>query len=482
MNNKLYIIGAGFNRNIEFDEEAVQIPVADDFFTSFVRKKSLGKYLKRFNDVFDYINKYWNIKLSEIEKGKKINLEELLSELEFKQAFFKQSDYFYRVKRKIEEMIFYLFSSYEFTSYHHSAQEILRFAKMFLNEKDSDIITFNYDNILERAIEIESGSNKLSEKEKNLMYEMFPNEEKNPQKESELFYKSQYKFNRVLSYPIKFDGISKELFITNDFHSHFFDTSYYDQEKQYITKQILKLHGSIGWFYVREPNDLISKLKVSHLKIFNENDFIYTTFNNIHTDDFDSNNKYLRDPFEYFEYTLDPLIITPTIFKNYRDKHIKKLWIDAQEKIKKADEIIIIGYSFPQTDFYSKIIFRENLKENVKIMIINPDEKIEQHIINDVLYKRRVDIIRFNFLKEYLDSKNVPYETVHLVVFEEDKRILDYAIGLTYFDGKKLRAKNISLGGINVKLNVVKYNKKIPQDFKRESNFYYIDGKIIKKP
>ncbi|MFW9881556.1 MAG: hypothetical protein ACFFG0_51480 [Candidatus Thorarchaeota archaeon] len=89
-------------------------------------------------------------------------------------------------------------------------------------------------------------------------------------------------------------------------------------------------------------------------------------------------------------------------------------------------------------------------------------------------------IYDFSTLSEYLDFEGIIKDNVHLVVFRKSRKILDYAIGLKMFNRNMLRAKNISLKGINTKLDVIEFNKEIPSDFKRDSHFYFQNGKIVK--
>ena len=53
----------------------------------------------------------------------------------------------------------------------------------------------------------------------------------------------------------------------------------------------------------------------------------------------------------------EPIIIPQTLLKNYDDVMLLKLWEKAGEVIQSSDEIIVVGYSLPPTDFKTKWLF-----------------------------------------------------------------------------------------------------------------------------
>ena len=70
-----------------------------------------------------------------------------------------------------------------------------------------------------------------------------------------------------------------------------------------------------------------------------------------------------------------PLLIPPVLNKQYRRYHlIRRIWNTAFKEIEIADEIIIWGYSLPETDFYSAWLLRNARKKPIKTLtLINPD-------------------------------------------------------------------------------------------------------------
>jgi hypothetical protein len=166
---------------------------------------------------------------------------------------------------------------------------------------------------------------------------------------------------------------------------------------------ILKLHGSLNWELVSGDEDIVFK------------------------------EKSIKP--EYPEYSIDannytePGIVPPTILKEeinseYNESNpLKRLlinqWKYAIQLLSKADKVIIVGYSFPETDYHVHRIFqianmirRRNSTENQKILYCvgnytNKELKrlsnITQVETEDIkIYKEFSKLINSRILKEYL--------------------------------------------------------------------------------
>jgi len=84
-----------------------------------------------------------------------------------------------------------------------------------------------------------------------------------------------------------------------------------------------------------------------------------------------------------------PLIVPPVKYKQYLryGEIFSVLWGKASEALSETEELYVIGYSFPQTDYVAKDLFREALKKNnkiKKIVIWNPSpSNLEELFVND---------------------------------------------------------------------------------------------------
>ena len=103
------------------------------------------------------------------------------------------------------------------------------------------------------------------------------------------------------------------------------------------------------------------------------------------------------EPFSYFfppnhprtKVPMMPLIIAPTSFKLYEEfAHvIDPLWKYAQQALTKAEKVVIIGYSLPETDARSLRLLRRSFAEHrpveVQVVDINP-RPISDRLVSDV--------------------------------------------------------------------------------------------------
>ena len=70
----------------------------------------------------------------------------------------------------------------------------------------------------------------------------------------------------------------------------------------------------------------------------------------------------------------------PLLNKNYLDREINYLWREARRLLTRINEIVIIGYSLPPTDFASEALLSGipwEVQKNIPVTIVNPDEKVK---------------------------------------------------------------------------------------------------------
>ncbi len=83
-------------------------------------------------------------------------------------------------------------------------------------------------------------------------------------------------------------------------------------------------------------------------------------------------------PEPYPEKKIDQIMIIPPVpNKRFDEGVFGLLWKKAANEIYKATDILIIGYSFPQTDIHASSLFRVCLKKEslCRITIVNPDHE-----------------------------------------------------------------------------------------------------------
>ncbi|MGQ4876167.1 MAG: hypothetical protein ACP6IY_19035 [Promethearchaeia archaeon] len=114
-----------------------------------------------------------------------------------------------------------------------------------------------------------------------------------------------------------------------------------------------------------------------------------------------------------------PLIITPTFFKEFNNKIIKIILMNLEKELEKINNLVFIGYSFPDADIHLKYIFKKAQLFNGynKIILVNKYSKNNNTYLYNI--KRSfpgVDLINLtNLFKEGLsisNAKNIASEII----------------------------------------------------------------------
>jgi hypothetical protein len=97
----------------------------------------------------------------------------------------------------------------------------------------------------------------------------------------------------------------------------------------------------------------------------------------------------------------EPIIVPPTFFKMQTDSWFQDIWSSAGEMLRKADKLVFIGYSFPDSDVYMRYFLAANLYENVdlrSIDIVDPNaDEICSRLHNSafgIYFKDRLNAVR----------------------------------------------------------------------------------------
>lgn len=148
--------------------------------------------------------------------------------------------------------------------------------------------------------------------------------------------------------------------------------------------KLLKLHGSINWTYCSE---------CLNRGIDHERDFQFV-----------EGGQRTRTPFvsqiisrrkcKECEGPLQIMLIPPTWSKRVKDHPISNVWKEAMEEIQSAFQIVIIGYSMPQTDTFLNYLLALALGENSnlhRVVVVNSDETEDFKIRYKQVFSRSLD-------------------------------------------------------------------------------------------
>jgi NAD-dependent SIR2 family protein deacetylase len=155
------------------------------------------------------------------------------------------------------------------------------------------------------------------------------------------------------------------------FHRVYDEGEWLSPDVQRSSIKLLKLHGSLNWIRctICGSNLLVRREKIGEWatslpsscpKCFSKKEF------------------------------MQRLIVPPFQTKNYADPAISYLWFEASKALRKIEEIIIIGYSLPTTDFASEALLRVALsrkkRNRIPVTIVNKDPTVVRRfseIFND---------------------------------------------------------------------------------------------------
>lgn len=382
MKNTVFLLGAGANlarTMINFQDVSCpsKAPLGSNFFKEALRmdKFNNDKSTEKIEPVYAYVEKYWKMDKHKLATSD-FDLEECFTLLESQYMEAKNQkdnerirdlfDIQFRLKRFVVEVL----SSLKGIETHSAMRDL---GQIVWTEKPI-IITFNYDCFLEASIEYASGLNK-SAVPANTRPGMY---DKSGLSNEEIEY-SNWNWNRPLGYGFKFHYV-----MLHDRYVHHHIRRRYETGQKYYSQQkneslyfwpILKLHGSINWFrYIPEdsfprlidvPKHALPKEKRSQI-ILGEDDWSW------------------EDYPELNGWPIDAILIPPFLNKEeqlrqpiYR-RNLLPLWKKAKSALSSTKKLIIIGYSFPPSDFLTKKIFLEAFSENTlkELIVVNPDKEV----------------------------------------------------------------------------------------------------------
>lgn len=384
-----YVFGSGINRDI-FDWYKLQPPLMTDFFQQVLKHPRMREktYLKMVEPLFDYIKEFWKSSIEDLA-NKPFDLEECYTLIEMQIAEAIQKKDIEHIK-KLNIIAFKLtlyFAEYlsEFESFIHSSEEFQVLGKIIYEEKPA-VLTFNYDTLLESAIESASGVNT----------NMPASFRENPPGEGEVADEelpySHFNWNRPLSYGVKFNEV--------ELHRAGLKTKvsgkrFYNNESNKLYRPpLLKLHGSINWFVnTGIPNPQIySNRPVDESKrgqtVLGKGLWRLSQ---------------IRGLMDIFQYILEPLIITPIIQKDLtRHAIIYDVWNQALSELSECKRLVVGGYSFPPTDFHTRKLFLEAFSNNIpdEVIVINPKTQVVQ-LVKDLCHFKK-PVLSCQNLKEFI--------------------------------------------------------------------------------
>ena len=257
---------------------------------------------------------------------------------------------------KLKQLVWRVYSRIERVSYVGDLyRQFVRTCKMFLEDKNNslDIITTNYD----------------------LLPEMI-----------------MYAIKQKATMPVKFECIKSTTPPNCASISGVQGNKIYSESD---TKNLHKLHGSANWF-VSENSDsqqvyCWDETFPAHIRT--DHDLFETPF--AVCSDATIPEKHL------------PIIVPPSMIKEYKIPVILKAWQNASNAIAQADKLIFIGYSFPPSDTIMKFFLGTSLANNRSGCRITVIDKYANNVM-----KSLNDIFVEDLCKHHIDTINCEFENL----------------------------------------------------------------------
>ena len=383
----VYLFGAGINRGIS-DHDGVVPPLATDLFVQALKMSRLGDdhYLEKITPVFKYIQKYWKLNREDLANNH-FDLEACYTLLELQlneaKASGNHDDIVTLQDTVLKLTILFAETLQEFEHSIHNSNAFRILGEIIYSE-NADVLTFNYDTLIESAIESASRVSGSAPP----TYRGRPHESGEISAE-EICY-SHFNWNRPLSYGVKFD----EVMLHRAGISTYVDGErFYDSHSEGLYKaKVLKLHGSINWF-------IYSGVKKFQ---YGNNESASNKGKTL----LSRGNWWFNEPAEKDGEIIEPMIITPTLYKNYTENElISSVWKQAKSSLIKCNRLIVGGYSFPPTDFAVRRLFLEAFESHSpdEIIVINPDTSVVKTIKDLSHFKKPILVCKDldEFIKLY---------------------------------------------------------------------------------
>jgi hypothetical protein len=427
MNDTVYLLGAGVNKAIKIRAGVQRVfpktsdlypeispPLAKNLFQEAFamqnRRFALEPYNERLSLLYSYIQKYWKRNIWDLENTE-FDLEECftLIQMQLKEAeenneeqkYYELMNTQYLLKYFLSEVLSEFSEDLEgYLKYSSNRKEISHlvdcedFRKLgeILYQEKPVILTFNYDSFIEKVIEYASGARGKAKTTASKF--------QNQVLEDELGY-SYWNWNRALGYGINFDevmmfdgaiGNKRKYFGADKFYTH--------PENSLYSWYVLKLHGSLTWFqyWSETPNPFLRDNKIELSKRYQEKETKILLE--------EATWIWVQQPWLHDLY-IDPIIVTPILNKEqYFDnplysRLLRPIWSKAKDALSKCKKLVIIGYSFPPTDFLTKRMFLEAFSDNKldELIIVNPSTEAITRAKDLCHFERPY---QFNSLSEYL--------------------------------------------------------------------------------
>ena len=205
-----FVLGAGINRSV-VGPDGLRPPLARDFFKQALRLPGLAhaSVQAQLSPLLDFIQKYWRLDKNQLLTTD-LDLEECYTfiELQRREAHFRQDVNARAEASRILYLLTGLLFEYlgECENWHYTAPTFGEFGQL-IHRSRSAVLTFNYDTLLESAIERASPPNLDASQALMQRERTSHNSSTDEIQDDEVSY-SFYTWNPFLAYKVHFDEVT----------------------------------------------------------------------------------------------------------------------------------------------------------------------------------------------------------------------------------------------------------------------------------
>lgn len=335
---------------------SVEPPLATNFLSLFLALEpaiqEITSHALYLDELFAYIDHHWKLTRYDLETAP-FNIEECLTLIQLQEMDAREPAELMRLKR-IEFALLAILLEY-LQNFIPVSRPLREFAKDVLSRR-ADVITFNYDLVAELAISLASGFGQET------IHGSDPLDRPGVVTD-ELLGESHSAWKPALACGFRFDEV--ELPVCGP-RPYVDGIRYYAHPGHdlYNDTRVLKLHGSIDWSWHTGSSQYVSEMPDPMVAGHPPAGICQGS----------AQWSWGRPPTRGM-WDLAPVIIPPHLHKNYSQPPFAEVWSRARETLSRSQTLIVVGYSFPPSDFAIRRLFLEVFADHTlsALVVVNPD-------------------------------------------------------------------------------------------------------------
>lgn len=362
----VYMLGAGFNCSVLDQSRRAEAPLARNFFQVLMKSGRLRERLdgiksRLFVDVLlAEIERYWKLDLDGLAANP-FDIEECLTMFESQLADGQPPDRQLELRRAsfaLRNLLLMYLGEMSHSGYSPVGRQ---FGTEVL-AADADVMTFNYDTLAEEAIGSASGIGpKPMPSRDALASEPWSTEVRDDDLDA-----SHLKWTSNLACGFAFDEVSLPV---AGVPQQIEGKRYYGHPTNalYEVHRVLKLHGSIDWL-TYTPRRMIPPEIESREPGQPPDGIVLERHPNFWMGESPTRNGW----------HMEPVVIPPQLYKQFQQHPFPTVWHEALTTLTTCETLIVVGYSFPPTDFRTRRLFLEAFSEHrlKQLIVVNPDTSV----------------------------------------------------------------------------------------------------------